>query len=67
MGVRMINRPEYESRLINSQNEEVVKILTGVRRSGKSSLLRLLRKHLISGGLPEKNIIEINFEYPRFV
>ena len=63
----MINRPEYESRLINSQNEEVVKILTGVRRSGKSSLLRLLGKHLISGGLPEKNIIEINFEYPRFV
>ena len=63
----MINRPVYERKLITSQNEEVVKILIGARRSGKSSLLGLLGKHLVLNGLPEKNIIEINFEYPRFV
>jgi len=62
----MLNRPAYEKKLIKSQDVEVVKILTGVRRCGKSSLLKLFGKYLISQGIPEKNIIEINFEFPRF-
>ncbi|MCL2883718.1 MAG: ATP-binding protein [Coriobacteriia bacterium] len=60
----MISRPLYENKLIGAQNPEVVKVLTGVRRCGKSSLLRLLGDHLINSGVPKNNIISINFEYP---
>ena len=62
----MINRPYYEKQLINAQNKEIVKVLTGVRRCGKSSLLKLLGEQLIAQGTPESNIISISFEYPTY-
>jgi len=62
----MFSRPIYERKLVDSQNADVVKVLTGVRRCGKSTLLKLFRKHLVSQDVPEKNIIEIDFELPVF-
>ena len=62
----MFSRPIYERKLIDSQNKYVVKVLTGVRRCGKSTLLKLFRKHLVLQGVPENSIIEIDFELPAF-
>ena len=41
---------------------ELVKIVTGLRRSGKSVMLELIKMELLANGIPEKNIISFNFE-----
>ena len=56
-------REKYLNTLISYQNSEFVKVITGVRRAGKSFLLRLFCKHLSESGIPERNIIYINFEH----
>lgn len=59
----MIPRDDYLQRLLDSRDPEIVKILTGVRRCGKSSLLTLLKEELLRQGLEEDSFIEINYEY----
>ena len=55
-----IKRERYLDKLIRRQNNGMVKVITGVRRCGKSYLLfRLFKKHLISEGVPAKQIIEV--------
>jgi len=55
-----IKRDLYIKKLIQRQNNGLVKVITGVRRSGKSYLLfKLFRKHLISEGASAKQIIEV--------
>lgn len=58
----MIARPDYISELKQFVNKEQVKVITGIRRSGKSTVLRLLRKELLQMGIDEGGIIEVNFE-----
>ena len=58
----MIQRPTYLKKLIQFKDNENIKIITGVRRAGKSVLLMLYRDYLISQGIPEKNIVYFNFE-----
>jgi len=62
----MINREYYLNKIIGFIDKDFVKLLIGVRRSGKSTLLMLLKQHLISSGVSENNIIEVNFEHMRF-
>ncbi len=57
-----INRPIYLEKLKNYQNKDVVKIVTGIRRCGKSTLLELFHNHLREQGIPEENIIHMNLE-----
>lgn len=57
----MINRPFYLEKLIRYLDSEMIKVITGVRRSGKSFLLRLLKKHLLEN---KKQVIYLNFEDP---
>ena len=45
--VERINRPEYMKRLIEYKDKDVVKIVTGIRRSGKSTLLDLFEDYLL--------------------
>jgi predicted AAA+ superfamily ATPase len=65
-GYAMIMRREYLDRLIAFQDNKLIKVITGIRRCGKSTLLQLFKEHLLSGGVSEKNIIEMNFELMEF-
>ena len=56
------SRDLYLNRLIAFQDTEPVKVVTGIRRCGKSSLLKLMRKHLIDTGIRQDQIINMNFE-----
>lgn len=55
-------RDIYLNQLIAFQDTEPVKVITGIRRCGKSSLLKLMQRHLIDTGIREDQIIAINFE-----
>ncbi len=48
------------------QDTEMIKVITGIRRCGKSSLMKLMADELRSSGKEDKQIIEINFESIRF-
>lgn len=58
----MKKRDLYLNELLKFKNKNIIKVITGIRRCGKSSLLKLFRNHLIDIGVEEKNIIFINFE-----
>ena len=58
----MIKREKYLNRLIDSKDTEFIKVITGVRRSGKSTLLSMFKEYLLNSGVDEKKIIHINFE-----
>ncbi len=55
-------RDLYLNRLIDFQDTEPVKIITGIRRCGKSSLLKLMAGHLLKNGIADEQIIKMNFE-----
>lgn len=52
----------YLDKLIGFQDTEPVKIVTGIRRCGKSSLLKLMIRHLLETGITSEQIVEMNFE-----
>ena len=55
-----IKRDFYLDRLIEAKGDGFVKILTGIRRCGKSYLLfRLFKSHLLKSGVPRENIVEV--------
>ena len=58
----MIERKEYMERLIGYRDKHVIKIITGIRRCGKSTLLALFQQHLMENGVEPDNIITVNFE-----
>lgn len=60
--MQIVERQIYLQRLIDFQDKQVIKIVTGVRRSGKSTLLKLFAQHLRSIGIEENRIVELNFE-----
>ena len=58
----MINRKEYLEKLLAWKDEPVIKVITGIRRSGKSTLLSLFKDWLLANNIQENQIISINFE-----
>ncbi len=58
----MFRRSMYLDKLEMYLNRDVVKIITGVRRSGKTTLIRQFISELKESGIPEENIIYLNFE-----
>jgi uncharacterized protein len=58
----MIQRETYLSKLRQLKNQNLIKVITGIRRSGKSTLLEAFKNELLSSGVSSKNIIFINFE-----
>ena len=59
---KLKNRDRYLKKLIGFQDTEPVKVITGIRRCGKSSLLKLMLRHLRETGIQEEQIVEMNFE-----
>lgn len=57
-----IYRKEYMEKLASYREKRIIKVLTGIRRSGKSTILNEFKKKLIDEGISEKNIVSINFE-----
>lgn len=55
-------RDLYLEKLIAFQDKEPVKVITGIRRCGKSSLLKLMQKHLLDTGIQQDQIVAVNFE-----
>ena len=60
----MLKRQTYLNWLISSKDNEFIKVITGVRRSGKSVILRLYQDYLLEQGVLAENIIFYNFEHP---
>jgi uncharacterized protein len=52
----MIKRKNYLEKLRQLRDKHVIKVISGVRRSGKSTLLALFRKELIDNGIKENQI-----------
>jgi hypothetical protein len=59
-----INRQEYISKLLTYKDKNLIKVVSGLRRSGKSTLLELFRNELIKEGIGKKQIQFYNFELP---
>ncbi len=57
-----IKREAYLSILRNFKDQQIIKIITGIRRCGKSTLLELFQDYLKESGIEENQIISINFE-----
>lgn len=62
----LINRPEYLEQLIQHKDVDLVKIVTGIRRCGKSSLLDLFHQYLLDNGVASSHIIHMNLESLRY-
>ena len=60
----MIKREEYINQLIRFKDKELIKVITGIRRCGKSTLFDLYIDYLLSIGVEENQIIRINLEDP---
>lgn len=58
----MIQRKEFLNELIKWKNEKVIKVITGMRRAGKSTLLMQYQDYLRQSGVEENRIVSINFE-----
>ena len=56
------NRDLYLNQLIKFKDKKLIKVITGLRRSGKSTLLSLFENHLITSGVDRNHIIRMNFE-----
>ena len=63
---KLIERKEYLDFLIRNSNKPIIKVVSGVRRCGKSTLFDLYRLHLIANGISAEQIISINFEELEF-
>lgn len=59
---KLIPRHEFLEKLIKFRNIDVIKVVTGVRRCGKSTLFDLYIEHLKSTGVDEKHIVHVNLE-----
>lgn len=55
-------RPLYLEKMIKLKDEPFIKVISGVRRCGKSSLLDLFERHLLDCGISASNIIRFNFD-----
>ncbi len=61
-GDKMIPRNDYINFLINSKDKQIIKVISGIRRCGKSTLFELYKEYLLKTGVDNSQIIWINFE-----
>lgn len=58
------NRKEYIDKLLSYKDKDLIKVVSGLRRSGKSTLLELYREHLLKQGIGKRQMQFYNFELP---
>lgn len=58
------NRKEYIDKLFSYKDKDLIKVVSGLRRSGKSTLLEIYRELLLKNGIEQKQIQFYNFELP---
>lgn len=63
---KRIERPEYLEQLIRFREKEVIKVVTGIRRCGKSTLFDLYCEYLVQDGVSNDQIIRVNMEDPDY-
>lgn len=61
----MIERTEYLETLKKLKDKKIIKVVTGIRRCGKSTLFELYRNYLLENGVNKEQIISLNFENPK--
>lgn len=59
-----INRKEYLDKLLSYKDKDLIKVVSGLRRSGKSTLLEIYQKHLLETGIGKCQVQFYNFELP---
>ena len=62
----MIKRERYMSQIRPFIGSDLIKVMTGIRRSGKSVMLELVKAELVESGISTSNFISINFEDMRY-
>ena len=62
--VCMIERSEFLKKLISFKDKNLIKVISGIRRCGKSTLLELFKDYLLKNGVKKSQIISLNFEDP---
>lgn len=60
----MITRQEYIDYLLKLKDKKIIKVITGIRRCGKSTLFKLYKDYLLKSNISEEQIISLNFENP---
>ena len=66
MNISLIERPRYLSQLVAFQDRDLIKVVTGIRRCGKSSLLELMQEELRRQGVADERIITFKMESMEF-
>jgi len=62
----MVLRPLYLQKLVSLRDKRIIKVVTGVRRCGKSTLFGLFREYLLGSGVSPEQIIDLNMEDPAY-
>ena len=62
----LFKRPEYLERLLTFKDKQLIKIVTGIRRCGKSTLFELYQRELLNQGILHGQIHSINLEDPQY-
>ena len=60
--MKMIKRGQYSAKLWRFKDKDLIKVVTGVRRCGKSTVLRMFRDELLASGIAGDRIAFLNFE-----
>ena len=60
--MKRIDRNDYLSWLVTWKEQQIIKVVTGVRRCGKSTLFQIYQDYLLQNGVEKRQIIAINFE-----
>ncbi|MDR3363648.1 MAG: ATP-binding protein [Clostridiales Family XIII bacterium] len=62
----MLARPQYLDQLVSFRDKDLIKVVTGIRRCGKSTLFDLYADYLKENGVEDRQIIRLNLEFPEY-